>query len=245
MTFQLDMRTKGNQTFLDTPGLSDTALRQQAAAAITEALQQGGIYRVVFVITLESGRVRPADVATIQTVLGAADRIQNNYAIIINKILPSKCEAVLQNLEKITASIFSNDVPATPFVHINPKIEDLEDRDDVLAEPTADLLAFLAEMPMIRIEKEEVRTIQADDFDARSQALETAIAEFVKDKERMQQQMEKDREEFQAQIAAMQAKNEAEGKDESWREILRTAAPIVGGLARECVRTFGRYSARR
>lgn len=58
MTFQLDIKKhKDGITYLDTPGLADIKLRQQAAEAITKALKQDGTYQVFFVITLEAGRV--------------------------------------------------------------------------------------------------------------------------------------------------------------------------------------------
>lgn len=55
---------EGKQYF-DTPGLEDIKLREQAAREIETALKKDGSYRLFFVITLESLRVKPADVTTI------------------------------------------------------------------------------------------------------------------------------------------------------------------------------------
>ena len=59
LTFQLDWKVHNGITYIDTPGLADIKLRQEAAKAITEALKKDGIYQIFFVITLQSGRLRP------------------------------------------------------------------------------------------------------------------------------------------------------------------------------------------
>jgi hypothetical protein len=45
--------------------------KQQVVGELKKALQQGGLYRLVFVLTLEAGRVKDDDVTTIHTVLDA------------------------------------------------------------------------------------------------------------------------------------------------------------------------------
>ena len=56
LTTLFDSSVQDGVTFCDTPGLLDTALRQQAAEEITKALKQDGVYRIFFVVTLEAGR---------------------------------------------------------------------------------------------------------------------------------------------------------------------------------------------
>ena len=85
LTFKLGKKTVNGVTYMDTPGLDDIDKRKQAAEAITEALKQDGSYQVVFVVTLESGRVKPADVTTIQLILKSAEQI-THYGIIFNKL---------------------------------------------------------------------------------------------------------------------------------------------------------------
>ncbi|KAF4039478.1 50S ribosome-binding GTPase [Phytophthora infestans] len=46
----------GNIVYMDTPGLADTELRETAAKSIKEALQEDGIYKIFFVVTLQQGR---------------------------------------------------------------------------------------------------------------------------------------------------------------------------------------------
>jgi hypothetical protein len=56
---------------MDTPGLADVSMREQAAREIESALKKDGNYSIFFMITLEAGRVKPEDVTTINTVMDA------------------------------------------------------------------------------------------------------------------------------------------------------------------------------
>ena len=79
------MKKYNGVTQLDTSGLADINLRQQAAKAITEALKQDGTYQIFFVTTLEAGCIRPEDMITIKLVMESASDIEY-YSIIINKL---------------------------------------------------------------------------------------------------------------------------------------------------------------
>ena len=90
LTYKLDEKRVGNHHFLDTPGLSDQALRKQAAEAISEGLRKGGEYKVVFVVTEQQGRILQQDSTTIKLVHEAAPEIKMNYGIIVNMISKGK-----------------------------------------------------------------------------------------------------------------------------------------------------------
>lgn len=70
----------------DTPGLETRKKRKQDAEAISQALKASGVYKMFFVMTMDMGRVRPADIATMQIVLNAAPI--TNYAVIMNRCKP-------------------------------------------------------------------------------------------------------------------------------------------------------------
>lgn len=96
MTYQLDKKVHNGITYLDTPGLADLKIREKAAAEITRALKQCGVYQVFFVITLESGRVRPEDVTTIKLVLESAIDIKH-FSLVINKLSSNAYNRLFQN----------------------------------------------------------------------------------------------------------------------------------------------------
>merc|ERR1712107_927651 len=64
LTSRLDKHEHNNVVYMDTPGLADTEMREEAATAIHEAMMQGGNYKIIFVVNLEAGRVSPEDVTT-------------------------------------------------------------------------------------------------------------------------------------------------------------------------------------
>merc|ERR1719414_2449557 len=106
---------------MDTPGLEDTKIRKKAAAEISAALKQNGKYRIFFVITLEAGRVRPADVTTMNLVLEAAPEIGSKYAVIINKVSNTainKFKEDTENMDLVKASLFTCAREPTMYVTV-------------------------------------------------------------------------------------------------------------------------------
>lgn len=89
MTFALQTVESNGELYSDTPGLDDISIRQQAAHQISLALTAAGTLRLFFVCTLEAGRVRPADVVTIETVLAALTHagvdVNGKFSLILNK----------------------------------------------------------------------------------------------------------------------------------------------------------------
>lgn len=95
LQWQTNEKSWPGYRFADTPGLADIALAEKASQAITQALQdaamKGRTVKIYFVVTCESGRVRPDDYITITKVMDSmklADGTRpdmNQYAVIINK----------------------------------------------------------------------------------------------------------------------------------------------------------------
>lgn len=74
-----------SRSICDTPGLSDAMLRKKAGQSIEDALKMDGHCKIVFVVTLSSGRVRPDDATTIALVLNAI-QADVSFAIVLNKL---------------------------------------------------------------------------------------------------------------------------------------------------------------
>lgn len=71
--------------FYDSPGLADVQMKEQAATEIRKVLNKGGESKIFFCLTLESGRLRPADIVTMKVILEAAEEIKH-FGVIINKV---------------------------------------------------------------------------------------------------------------------------------------------------------------
>jgi len=86
-------KTLSNGNYIiDTPGLEDVDLREKASQEIKKALSETVIpdskspmYKIIFVVVLEAGRIRSEDVVTINIVMKALDE-HAKYNIVINKI---------------------------------------------------------------------------------------------------------------------------------------------------------------
>merc|ERR1719167_1603989 len=96
LTYELQKERIGNVMYCDTPGLADEVLRKQAGEAISTLLKEGGKCKIFFMVTLESGRIRPDDTATIRLILDAAPEIKTNFGIIVNKCSKGMIENLSQ-----------------------------------------------------------------------------------------------------------------------------------------------------
>lgn len=160
VTQSLDTRVVGGINYLDTPGLQDVNIRKQAASSITNALRMGGEYKIIFVMTLESGRLRAHDVSCMQIVLNSSNGQIRSYGVIINKVT----SAVHENLNKedeiknIRRQINNGDFPLL----LLKKIQDLEEGNGIPIE-IPDLIDWLETIPYIRIDPNKVDDIPVDD----------------------------------------------------------------------------------
>lgn len=196
LTNKLQERLHNGITYLDTPGLADIKMRKEAAKAITEALKKGGLYQLFFVVTLEAGRFRPADLATIKLVLGNAKEIIS-YNLIINKLSRRVYDNLYENDQKqlqiLAAELDSqvgNDRNPANFLALlnNDKLCDAEDefmKIDALDD-------FLDMIKFVELNPHKVKDIPGDDKSF-EEAIFSATEELNKlhrDKERMTKQIE-------------------------------------------------------
>jgi len=194
LTFQFEEYTVGRHTFMDTPGLADVQLRKQAAAAITEALKKPGRFKIFFVVTLEAGRVRPADKTTINLVLESAPI--SSFAIIFNKVTKPVVKEFMHNPKKkdpsplaaVMAELWAGST-ATPNCCYMEKMDNLEDEDNALADLPAHMTEFIATLPSIVIESCDVKDIQQEKFDEMADKFEKMLSEMKGDDERLRYEM--------------------------------------------------------
>lgn len=183
MTYQLEKVEEGWHTFMDTPGLSDVKRRDDAAKAITEALKQNGHYKIFFVITLQNGRVRPEDVATMKLVLKAAPI--TDYGIIINQVPPREY-GELTSLEGDVAreqvlGLLRATLPqgkATRHIHFMRRDDDLEGRDNVVKPLPGDAFRFILDTPGMMIKSKDVEKVRAHEYEELERKLSEELAEM-------------------------------------------------------------------
>ena len=191
MTYKLDIQTHNGITYLDTPGLSDIKMREQAAKSITEALKKDGTYQVFFVIALEAGRVRPEDMTTIRLVLESASDIKH-YSLIINKLSTVALDRLLEdNAEQLKILVSElldqinskNHPPTILLLRHQFKLHDCENQFMNWDE----LNEFMTKAPSIYVKPASVTDLKGDPFSFQEalDILTRQIEELRSDNERM------------------------------------------------------------
>lgn len=97
LTTHLQKIEHDGSLFIDTPGLADIEIQEQAALEIEKALKFNGIYKIFFVINVKEGRIVEKDCDTINRVLKAIDNAEKRFHIIINKIDELEREAIFND----------------------------------------------------------------------------------------------------------------------------------------------------
>ncbi|USN51275.1 MAG: 50S ribosome-binding GTPase [Myxococcales bacterium] len=157
--------------YMDTPGLADVQMREQAAREIEKALKQNGTYRIFFVMTLQQGRVKPEDVTTINTVMEAIKSKSVGFNVIINQ-LTKKEERMYTKDPVAMGSIFeqiNSGSHKTKINFVTHIVSDrrIEDEESEFIEIDAALYDFIYEKSnSIEIASEEVGTIEIDQYEA-------------------------------------------------------------------------------
>ena len=195
LTYQMEKREHDGIVYMDTPGLADIKLRKAAAEAITKALRQNGIYQIFFVVTLEAGRVRPQDLATIKLVLENAKDV-TYYSLIVNKLTKKLYKTFLENdrqkLKELVSELNfgreSNVEP--PAILLVLRDDDLDDADNAFTEIES-LKNFVENAPYVIVVPDHVRDIPGDDsFDKIVEIFEEQLSQLRQDNEQMRTKLE-------------------------------------------------------
>ena len=195
LTYQMEKREHDGIVYMDTPGLADIKLRKAAAEAITKALRQNGIYQIFFVVTLEAGRVRPQDLATIKLVLENAKDV-TYYSLIVNKLTKKLYKTFLENdrqkLKELVSELnFGRESNVeTPAILLVLRDDDLDDADNAFTEIES-LKNFVENAPYMIVVPDHVRDIPGDDsFDKIVEIFEEQLSQLRQDNEQMRTKLE-------------------------------------------------------
>jgi len=187
------------EALIDTPGLGDVKLREQAANEITNALKQDGQYKIIFVCTLEMGRIRAGDITTMSTVLEAIDtesRSQLKYSIIVNNIGRRSLKKIVQDSQELTQYFvaFKNYYPNT--IAFIPRHPDAMEEDNYII-PANEQKALLhsgssgwenkhlsisrliEEFPMVTIEPSQVKKIDFTAYEKKVEEMELQMKQIA------------------------------------------------------------------
>jgi len=136
LTEKYEVYDDEGRSFIDTPGLSDVDNREHAIEEIEKALLLRP-EKILFVMTLESGRLRNADIETMRTVLEMAPK-NTEFGIIINKVAPKEKEK-LEDIDTVFAIITQQLFHIPSFISIIGMDRGAQDVDNVLLKNDTDL----------------------------------------------------------------------------------------------------------
>lgn len=193
-TFQTE--TYNGAMYIDSPGLDDAEVKEKAAQEITKALKQNGKYHVFFVVTMESGRVRPADSIAMRLILESAPDIKQ-YSVIINKVTKPIMDKFEQNPDefaKVKTCLLAGLPEATNRFFVIPKDENLEDLDDQLMKKLPDgLEEFVRSEPGMLIQKSDVKDIVTERMQEKVDAQASMVEDLRRSLEGFKTEMNRQR----------------------------------------------------
>ena len=140
-------------------------MRQTAAKAITEALKQNGIYKIFFVLTLSSGKVRSEDLVTIWLVLIHALNIKS-YVVLVNKLSKQEhihFETIKKEIINLVTKLDPQDERQEPYI-LPLLFDDMPHDTENEFKKFENLNEFLAKVPWVNVNPNSVSEIQYDDY---------------------------------------------------------------------------------
>lgn len=174
-----------NIYYHDTLGLEETQLGE-TAKKIEIALKQSGTYKIFFVITLEGGRLRPADIGTIDMIIESIDLPKKSYSVIINK-LTKKDKNTLKKRMSTQQEATNENIIKTELRKKNPDVyigyidneialdDQLDDQDEESLTFSKETLAFFKLAPAFSIQPNKIKKIEGDKLEKTISGLKTQL----------------------------------------------------------------------
>ncbi|GLD97320.1 hypothetical protein PINS_up006004 [Pythium insidiosum] len=167
-----------NFLLVDTPGLCDMTIEKNAAMEITRVLRSGGLFKLLFFVRLESGRLVIDDLVTLSRVMDSLrGDFQCKFTVVINNIVPSMYEKLKtrgEEYELMMRSLNSTKY-VTPHVILNPLNAELDERECAVAELPDDVYTAVVEAPILELTMSQVSDIDTSDHRAEAEKLRILI----------------------------------------------------------------------
>ncbi|RLN70018.1 hypothetical protein BBJ28_00020631 [Nothophytophthora sp. Chile5] len=179
--------------YMDTPGLADRKIQERAAAAITEALQQSGRYKLFFMVRLENGRVVSDDLATIETVMASIDMKDVPFSVIVNNVKKKQYATMMEKGEEFwkVVTMINSTKYTTPYIAFIPTLACLDEEDNAYTELPSKVKSFIRnDAPTVVIAPEAVKEINFEDFTQMLAALRDQLEELRKDNAALHRRVE-------------------------------------------------------
>ena len=143
----------GNDVYSDTPGLDELQGMEKTWQELSKVISKYDSLKIIFVITMECGRLRPSDVSMMKLVLRAIQRqgmdTAYRYSLIINRLYPH--EYLFYKSDKNMSTlleIFSNISPINSLLFLKSEAN-LEDKSNCILNEAQNIKKFVDNAPTI------------------------------------------------------------------------------------------------
>ena len=223
LTKALDSKVINGKRYSDTPGLDDTKHRKAAAVAIQNAVQWGGNVKLIFVITVEAGRIRASNLATMRIVLkallAAGVVVDRRFSVLINKMSAGELR-LWGNPLTTGARVFRDQVECVYqpdqlfYVPEDKRLKDIKN-GEFPAEHKNVLVTAISKMRVMGVKPGLHIDVSVEDFRAKVEQMEEELAEL----------RAKNGSKWES------FKNLAKGAGNVADDAVKVAGDVVGGLA--------------
>ena len=232
--------------FGDTPGLADVSMAERAAKAINEAFsdaaRHGRNVKLFFVITCESGRLRPEDLFTIKQVMqsielpgavGAVKPGPNCYGLLINKCSWLQRPDADQGKQLINATIQAQkeSVPfVTGYTNYVPLVPEVERAANQLVNFPG-LIEWIFDFPGITISRAtliDTRDVEERMKEMRQQAARDLAALEARLQRKHEQELRELRAQMDATLADLERRLQEAERGGFWKSLGKLVLSVAG-----------------
>eukprot|EP01132_Coremiostelium_polycephalum_P000022 gene22-31_t len=166
--------------YIDTPGLSDIKRKEHAAKEIEKALKHNhNRYKIVFVVTLESGKIKAGDLVTINSICHAI-KTPFEYGLIFNKLTDAIYKAIREKGLSRYLLTLNKQPSSTVLLKRENALEDQPGKYfEASSENRINLLNFLNELAANKIEAKDIEKIDVQDFQKKATEMEGKYREEI------------------------------------------------------------------
>mmetsp|Transcript_65108 Transcript_65108/g.121341 ORF Transcript_65108/g.121341 Transcript_65108/m.121341 type:complete len:221 (-) Transcript_65108:57-719(-) len=143
----------GGKVLIEARMHENEATQKAVVDGIRKAVNKGGPCKVIFVETLQSGRVQVNQKSAMERVLKEVPEIGNRYGVILNVVSKAYIKNFLEDPAKkneLMGNLLRDMPAATTKVHHFQKDSDLEGEEDQFKPLPEDLRTFIDDVPTIQ-----------------------------------------------------------------------------------------------
>eukprot|EP01132_Coremiostelium_polycephalum_P009709 gene9709-11923_t len=184
--------SEDGKRYIDTPGLADPLIREQAAMNIEAALKKETNYKIVFVIALNDGRMKSDDIETINSIIQSVS-VEFNYGLIFNKVSKNVLKFMDSDNMKLCLGLLKRQTESKFIIPFIPELFEAENKllqDEIIRDG---VIEFVNQIKPNLILEENVTPIDTRNFDERVSEIQTEVSKLMEEEKQLRLKEEEKR----------------------------------------------------